>query len=83
VDNPEEKRQQGRYRRRWEDNIKVCLREVGSGSMNRIDMARDRGQWRAIVNTVINTAKFFEYLHNWRSSKKGISDNCLNFFERR
>jgi hypothetical protein len=41
-----------------QDTIKVGVREVGSGTMNRIDVARDRDQWRTLVSTVINTAKF-------------------------
>jgi hypothetical protein len=41
-------------RRRWEDNIKMYLREIGWGGMNWIDLAEDRDQWRALMNTVIN-----------------------------
>jgi hypothetical protein len=44
----------GRPRRRWVDNIKMDLREVGWDSMDWIDLAQDRDQWRALVNTVIN-----------------------------
>jgi hypothetical protein len=54
VGKPEEKRPLGRLRRRWEDNIKIDLREIGWGGMNWIDLAQDRGQWRTLVNTVIN-----------------------------
>jgi hypothetical protein len=41
-------------RRRWEDNIKMDLREIGWGGMDWIDLAQDRDQWRALVNTVMN-----------------------------
>jgi hypothetical protein len=41
-------------RRRWEDNIRMDLREMGWGGMDWIDLAQDRDQWRAIVNTVMN-----------------------------
>jgi hypothetical protein len=43
-----------RYRRRWEANIKMDFREIGWGGMEWIDLAQDRDQWRALVNTVIN-----------------------------
>jgi hypothetical protein len=39
---------------RWEDNIKTDIREIGCGDMGCIDMVQDRGQWWALVNTVIN-----------------------------
>jgi hypothetical protein len=38
----------------WEDNIKMDLREIGWDSMDWTDLARDRDQWRALVNTVMN-----------------------------
>jgi hypothetical protein len=41
-------------RHKWEDNIKMDLREIGWGGMDWIDLAQDRDQWRALVNTVIN-----------------------------
>jgi hypothetical protein len=44
----------GRPRRRWEDNIKMDLQEVGSGGMDWIEMAQDRDRWRALVNAVRN-----------------------------
>jgi hypothetical protein len=44
----------GRPRRRWEDNIKVDIREVGWGGMNWIELAQDRVRWRALVNAVMN-----------------------------
>jgi hypothetical protein len=51
---PEARRPLGRPRRRWEDNIKMDLREVGWGSMDWIDLVQDRDRWRALVNTVMN-----------------------------
>jgi hypothetical protein len=51
---PEGKRPLGRPRRRWVDDIKMDLREIGWGVMNRIDLAQDRNQWKALVNTVMN-----------------------------
>jgi hypothetical protein len=54
VGKPEGKRPLGRPRRRWEDNIKMDLQEVGSGGMYWIEMAQNRNRWRTIVNAVIN-----------------------------
>jgi hypothetical protein len=51
---PEGKRPLRRPRHRWEDNIKMHLRETGCGSMDWIDLAQDMDQWRALVNTVMN-----------------------------
>jgi hypothetical protein len=54
VGKPEGKRRLGRARRRWEDNIKMDLREIGCCGMNWIDLTQVRDQWRASVNTVMN-----------------------------
>jgi hypothetical protein len=54
VGNPEVKTPLGRSRRRWVDNIKMDLREIDRGGMDWIDLAQDRDQWRALVNTVMN-----------------------------
>jgi hypothetical protein len=54
VGKPEGKRSLGRPRRRWEDNIKMDLREIGWGDMDWIDLPQDRDQWRALMNTVMN-----------------------------
>jgi hypothetical protein len=51
---PERKRPLGRPRRRWVNNIKMDLREIGWDVMDWIDLAQDRDQWRALVNTVMN-----------------------------
>jgi hypothetical protein len=50
----EGKRPLGRPRRRWMDNIKMDIREMGWDGMDWIDLAQDRDQWMALVNTVIN-----------------------------
>jgi hypothetical protein len=44
----------GRPRRRWEDNIKMDLQELGCGGMDWIELAQDRDRWRALVNAVMN-----------------------------
>jgi hypothetical protein len=54
VGKPEGKRPLGRPRRRWVDNIRIDLREIGWEGMDCIDLAQDRDQWRAVVNTVMN-----------------------------
>jgi hypothetical protein len=50
----EGKRPLGRPRRGWVGNIKMDLRDIGWDGVNWIDMAQDRDQWRALVNTVLN-----------------------------
>jgi hypothetical protein len=50
----EEKRPLGRPRRRWDDNIKIYLQEVGCGDIDWLDLAEDRERWRALVNAVMN-----------------------------
>jgi hypothetical protein len=54
VGKPEGKRPVGRPRRRWVDNIKMDLREIEWDDMDWIDLAQDRDQWRALVNTEMN-----------------------------
>jgi hypothetical protein len=51
---PERKRPLGRPRRRWVDNIKMDLREIGWDGIDWIDLAEDRNEWRALVNAVMN-----------------------------
>jgi hypothetical protein len=55
VGKPEGNRLLGRSRRRWEDNIKIDLQEVGCGVMDWIDLALDRDRLRALMNAVMNT----------------------------
>jgi hypothetical protein len=50
----EGKRPPGRPRRRWVDNIKMDLREIGWDGMDWIDLAQDRDRWRVLVNMVMN-----------------------------
>ena len=54
VGKPEGKRPLGRPRRRWEDNIKMDLQEVGCEGMDWIELAQDTDRWRALVNAVTN-----------------------------
>ena len=54
VGKPEGKRPMGRPRRRWEDNIKMDLQEVAGGCKAWMELAQDRGRWRALVSTVMN-----------------------------
>jgi hypothetical protein len=54
VGKPEGKRPLGRPRRRGVDDIKMDLREIGWDGVDWIELAQDRGQWRALVNTVMN-----------------------------
>jgi hypothetical protein len=54
VGKPERRRPLGRHRRRWEDNIKMDLRETGIDGANWIQLVQYRVQWRAFVNTIMN-----------------------------
>ena len=51
---PTGKRPLGRLRRRWEDNIRMVLEEIGINAGNWVDSAQDRNYWRALVNTALN-----------------------------
>jgi hypothetical protein len=53
VGKPEGRRPLGRPRHRWEDNIKMYLREIGFGDVDWIHLAQDRGRWQALVNAVM------------------------------
>jgi hypothetical protein len=53
MDKPEGMRPLGRPRRRWEENIKVELQEVGCGGIDWIVTAQNRDRWRALVNAVM------------------------------
>ena len=54
VGKPKGKRPLGRPRRRWEDNIKMDLQEVGGGCEDWMELAHDRDRWRGLVSTVMN-----------------------------
>jgi hypothetical protein len=67
VGKPEGRRPLGRPRRRWEDNIRMDLREVGLGGIDWIDLTDDMDRWLAVVNAVMNLrvsyeAEFLDYL---------------------
>jgi len=53
VGKPEGRRPLGRPRRRWEDNIKMHLQEVGCGGVDWMELAQGRDRWRALVNAVM------------------------------
>jgi hypothetical protein len=54
VEKPEGKRPLGRPRRRWEDNVRMDLEEVGCGCEDWIGLAHDRDRWRALVSSLRN-----------------------------
>ena len=51
---PTGKRPLGKPRRRWEENIRIDLEEIGTNAGNWVDSAQDRDYWRALVNAVLN-----------------------------
>jgi hypothetical protein len=53
IEKPERKRQMGRPSRRWEDNIKMELQEVGCGGMDWIELVQNRYWWQALVTAVM------------------------------
>jgi hypothetical protein len=78
VGKPEGKRPLGRPRRRWEDNIKMDVEEVGGGRGDRMELAQDRDRWRALVSTVknlrvpSNAGNFLVSCENWSASQEGL-----------
>jgi hypothetical protein len=71
VGKPEGKRPVGRPSRRWVDNIKMDLLEIGWGGVDWVGLGPDRDKWRALVNTVMNLRvpqnawETIKWLHNW------------------
>jgi hypothetical protein len=55
---PEGKRPPGRPRRRWKDEIRMDLKEIGFGGVDWIRLSQDRDRWRAVVSAVINLRVF-------------------------
>jgi hypothetical protein len=76
VGRPEGRRPLGRPRRRWVDNIKIDLREIGWDDMDWVDLAQDRDQWRALVNTLMN-------LRVPQNAEKLLSGCTIGGFSRR
>jgi len=75
VGKPEGKRSLGRPRRRWEDNIKMDLQEVGGGRGDWMELAQDRDRWRALVglSDSINAGNFLTSCKvYWLDSQKGL-----------
>ena len=75
VGRPEGKRQMGRPRRRWEDNIKMDLQEVRGVCEDWMELAQDRDRWRALVSTVMNLrvpkcGEILDYLQNQLASQE-------------
>jgi hypothetical protein len=54
VGKPEGKKPLGRPRRRWEDNIRIYLREIGWVCIDWTDLVQERDQWKALVKKVMN-----------------------------
>jgi hypothetical protein len=52
----------GRLRTKWEDNIRMCLKEIGWGGGDWIHLSEDRNQWKAFMNTVMNFRGFIKLL---------------------
>jgi hypothetical protein len=76
VGKPEGKRPLGKHRRGWEDSIKMDLGDIGWGVTDWINLAQDREQWSALVNTAVKlrvprNGKVFKCLSDWRLLKKG------------
>jgi hypothetical protein len=73
---PEGKIPLGRQKLRWVDNIKIGLRDIGWYGMDWIDLAQDRDQWRALVNTAMN-------LRVPENARKFLSSCRIDRFSRR
>jgi hypothetical protein len=83
VGRPKGKRPLGRPRCRWEDNIKMDLREIGIDGVNRIRLAQSRVQWRAFVRMVMNfgvhkESRLFDKLSDYQFSKNILHHGEIN-----
>jgi hypothetical protein len=74
VGKPEGKRPLGRPRRRWVDNVRMDLREVGCGYVDWICLAQDRNRWRALVNSVLN----LRFPQNAEKLTSGLTTGALS-----
>jgi hypothetical protein len=82
VRKPEVKRPLGRPRRTWENNIRMDLREIRWGGMEWIDLAQDRGQWRALVNMVMKLWVPQKILRNcWVAAQLAASQKGIGSME--
>jgi hypothetical protein len=54
IGTPTGKRPLGKSRRRWKDNIRTDLKEIGINTRNYVDLAQDRDFWRALMNATLN-----------------------------
>ncbi|KAJ4440692.1 hypothetical protein ANN_08840, partial [Periplaneta americana] len=75
VGRPEGKRRLGRPRRRWEDNIKMDLREVGCDDRDWINLAQDRDRWRAYVRAAMNLRSIAQSLQEQAASSLRRSES--------
>ena len=71
----------GRPRRRWEDNIKMDIQEVGFGGMDWIQLAQDRNRWQALVNAVMNRRFHKMRGISWLVEKRLASQEELSSME--
>jgi hypothetical protein len=72
VGKPEGKRPLGRSRRRWKDNIKMDVQEVGGGRGDWMELAQNRDGWRTLVSTVKKTFGFHKMRGiSWLAVKTG------------
>jgi hypothetical protein len=70
VGKPKGKRPLGRWRHKWEEGIRMDLREIGWGGMEWIHLAQDRDRWRAVVSAVMNL----------RVLASGVSQSVIRLF---
>jgi len=81
VEKSEGNRSLGRPRRRWEDNIKMDLQEVGCGRMDWIELAQERDRWRTLANAVMNL-RVLKNAGNFLTSSKPVSFSRMTLFRR-